>query len=584
MNQPTTKDEILGYECRFAVYCPPQDGSRNDLHTVKEIMHVKKPDGTVEQIPRLRRMPNYKRPFWATKEGYRKHKDKKEWELKSRVLQFECTQTDLVTRAAMAVGEGWRLKNGRNDIRAINDNPYLYGTDILSTACIKRYYQDTWPQLNTPYSVACFDVETDVLHGTNEIIMATLSFKQRVFTAVKKSFVAGQADVISRLHEKLQKYLGAMEHKDKDGNDVVTNYLAKRGIQWEVILVDSEIDIVKAVFEKAHEWKPDFFAIWNMDFDIPKVLAACERARVNPADLFSDPSVPMQYRHFEYKPGAKQKKTASGKVTPKRNEERWHTVFAPSSFYVIDAMCAYNFVRTGSQKEQSYSLNAMLEKHLGVRKLHFAEAEGYVGIEYHQFMQDRHPLEYVIYNVFDCVSMEELDEKTNDLSLSVPLFSKCSDFQYFASQPRRLADDLHYFCLANDRVMGSTNAKMAGEFDEQTVDLEGWIVTLPAHLVLDNGLQIIKENYLQVTNIRAHVGDLDVSASYPNGEAVFNISKETTHKELIEIDGISEYDTRMQGLNLSAGHVNAVEICTTFFGLPQMDAMLEAFEKEINAP
>lgn len=70
---------------------------------------------------------------------------------------------------------------------------------------------------------------------------------------------------------------------------------------------------------------------------------------------------------------------------------------------------------------------------------------------------------------------------------------------------------------------------------------------------------------------------LDVSASYPNGECVFNISKETTKKELISIEGVSEHTRRMQGINLSAGASNAVEFTTGMFKMPTMIQWLEAY-------
>lgn len=70
---------------------------------------------------------------------------------------------------------------------------------------------------------------------------------------------------------------------------------------------------------------------------------------------------------------------------------------------------------------------------------------------------------------------------------------------------------------------------------------------------------------------------LDVSASYPWGEACLNISKKTTHLELIDIEGISEHVRRMQGINLSGGATNAVEFCTAMFGLPTPVEWEEAF-------
>lgn len=103
---------------------------------------------------------------------------------------------------------------------------------------------------------------------------------------------------------------------------------------------------------------------------------------------------------------------------------------------------------------------------------------------------------------------------------------------------------------------------------------------LPSHLVADNGLKIIEENKELPTNLRIHVGDLDVAGSYPNGECVFNVSKETTSKELISIEGVEDQVSRMQTINISAGRVNAVDIGTSLFGLPTFDVWLDAFTKE----
>jgi hypothetical protein len=560
MTKTNTENNITGYECRFAVFCPSSNGDNSDMHLIKEIVH--KADGTTEPNIRLKR--NYKRPFWVTQKGARNHEDKKEWENIDHVLKYESTQSDLGRSINAALGQHWVTQN---DVRKIARSPYVYGCDILSTAVIKRSYQDKFKDTKiTPYTSAPFDIETDVVHGTEEIIMATLSFGSRIITVIKKSFVAGYSDVPNRLQELLIKYL--------------SEYVKKRGIVWETILVDTEAEIVTKIFERAHEWKPDFVSIWNITFDMGKVLKALNKAGIDPANVFSDPIVPEQYRHFNFKQGPKQKVTASGLVTPIKPSAQWHTVFCPSSFYFIDAMCAYRHIRTGNAEEPSYSLDNILNKELGIRKLKFEEAEGFSGLELHQFMQEKHPLEYIVYNVFDCISMEELDEKTKDLSLTMPLFSGCSDFENFKSQPRRLADTLHYFCLENKKVFGSTSSQMKNDFDEMTIGLDGWIVTLPAHLVTDCGLRVIQENNLLPTNIRGHVGDLDVSASYPNGGAVFNISKETTHKEIHRIEGVHEKVQRAQGINLSAGHVNAVEFACNMYGLPSMETMLKAFQNQ----
>ena len=58
---------------------------------------------------------------------------------------------------------------------------------------------------------------------------------------------------------------------------------------------------------------------------------------------------------------------------------------------------------------------------------------------------------------------------------------------------------------------------------------------------------------------------------------MFNISKATTHRELISIDGVSDYTRRMQGINLSGGATNAVEITSTLFSMPTLNEMLNQF-------
>ncbi len=576
----TTEIEVQKprYECRFATYCPPPERGMRDLHVIKEIVH--EPDGTVR--PNLRMVYDYKSPFWITKEGRRTHKEKKEWEDLENLNRFESTRAEQVFSISKALGMPW-FRGSLRDVCGGEKGQYVYGADILSTAVIKRSYQDRFPGVNTPYSSAMFDTETDVIRGTDEIQMATLSSKSRVFTAIQKDFVQGYSDVEARLQALLRKYLTQMKMKRKvDGKkqDVVVDILAERNITWEVMLVDREIDVVIEIFKRAHEWKPDFLAIWNIDFDIQKVMRAMEKAQVDPAAVISDPQVPPEYRYFRYKQGPKKKVTDSGKVMPIKPAAQWHTVFCPASFYFIDAMCAFKHIRIGNGEEPSYGLDAILKKHDLGGKLAFEEADHLVGIDWHQFMQERHPLEYVIYNVWDCVSMEMLDEVTTDLSLTLPLFSGCSDFENFKSQPRRTADNLHYFCLQQkNRVIGTTSSEMKMDLDKLTVGVDGWIVTLPAHLVTDSGLQVIKQAPQMRTNIRGHVGDLDVSASYPNGGCVFNISRETTHKELVKIVGVSEEQQRMQGINLSGGHTNAVEWCSGLLGLPPLEIMLNSYRR-----
>lgn len=48
--------------------------------------------------------------------------------------------------------------------------------------------------------------------------------------------------------------------------------------------------------------------------------------------------------------------------------------------------------------------------------------------------------------------------------------------------------------------------------------------------------------------------------------------------------GVSEHHRREVGVNLTAGRVNAVEICQKILNAPSLDDLLERFQREHNLP
>lgn len=445
-------------ECRFAWHIPAKSYGEDDYHYVKEVIHYS--DGTSK--PNTRLIKNFKRPFWITKASARNHVQKREWEYLENLNKFECTQSQLRDEIAKALGMRW----SKDHYKKLAASPYLYGSDITSTALIKKMYQDKWNK-TTKYSVAAFDIESDVVKdrdtsGHEEPIMATLVFKDKIFICTTEEYVAGIADVQNRFKEKVDKYIGT--------------FLEKRAAHVELKICRNVTEMLKSCIMRAHEWKPDFFAIWNMDYDIPKVLETLEKYSIDPREVFCDPTIPENMQICKYIQGPKKKTTASGKVKPLNPAEQWHTLKVTASFYVIDAMCAYKHLRLGEQEESSYSLDAILNKKLGIRKLTFAEADHLEKLAWHRFMQTNFKIEYMVYNNFDSLSMVELDEKTMDLEVSLPTFAGTTDFSNFKSQPKRIMDALHYYLLEEGAVLGtvgmSERIESSHNFDTST-DEEG---------------------------------------------------------------------------------------------------------------
>lgn len=567
MTATANKPAVIGHECKHALYFTANDGSPNDCLVVKEWIHYA--DGTKE--PNMRFVRNYERPFWVTRKELRKHNDKKEWEYKSRLQEFKSTQIKLV----QAVGRALERPGLSGNLRMVARSPYVYGFDVTTPVLIKHSYMEKWPALKDNLNtVAVLDIETDMVLPTNhpdhgKMIMGSVTMKDKARIVVLESYIKGIHDWEAKLQEKFRHYLG--------------EYQEKRGIKLEIVSAKTPGEAAFKLVQCAHEWKPDILTIWNMDFDIPKLCKVLEEEGYDLAEVWSDPATPKQFKYFKYIQGAAQKVTQSGKVLPLHPAERWHVVECPASFYVLDAMCVYLKIRIAKGKEASYSLDYILQKHLGIRKLKFEEANGYVGGKWHTFMQTNYKLEYCVYNLFDCISTEMLDEVTTDLCRMVSLLCGHSEYHRFPSQPRRTCDDLHFFCLERGLVAATTSDKMQDDLDQHVVSINDWIVTLPSYLVTDDGIQAIEELPNVRTQMRAHVADLDVEGTYPNVEIIANISKETTARELSKIEGIDEQVQRSVGINLSGGFVNAVEICVGLYKAPTMDELLAKF-KETHMP
>lgn len=556
-----TDKKIKGYECKHVFNVPSNFNGTDDLTFVKENIHYE--DGTIE--PSIRMMKNFERDFYITREGFQKHEDKKESELIGRLQKTTTNQRRMPERIARLLKKP--LHN--LSLRRLARSQYLYGTDIGVPAIVKHGYQKRFPNCTSESKVAVTDIETDVVHGTGQILSVSLTMKDKCLLVINEFFVKHHPNIVEDVKAGFDKYLG--EYKKSRNIDLIIHVMPTPG------------QCVTKMLEYAHDWQPDWMVCWNINFDLPKMIEAVKLEGYNVADVFCDPRVPAEFRYVEYIEGPAQKVTASGRVHSLNPWERWHTFNAPATFYWICAMSTYAFIRKAEGKEPNgYGLDAILNKILGVRKLNFKEADGYTKLKWHQFMQSNFKVEYLVYNLFDCISVELLDEKIKDLAITLPELCGFSDFCDFKSTPKQLADDLHYYLLEEKgKIIASTSDKMRDDLDDLVITMDGHIITLSAHLVIDNGIKCIKEFPHLSTLIRLHVADLDVKSAYPYGEIIMNISKATTALELTRIRDIPEEVRRIVGLNLTGGATNAVEYCTLLHRVPQLDDLLAEFEKDI---
>lgn len=492
------KEDIESIECKHVVYgTSSNDGNnyRDDMILIKEKIHLKNKTSVVNR----RIIKNPERPYWVTKPIYRNHEEKKTREFLDKVDMRMSTQAGLITNVKRSLDIIAPYKTLKQVARV----PYSYGLDLPVTSYYKKKYMNQYPDSFTENDVAALDIETDVVdyngtrRYTEEPILLQLTFKNRAILIATELYLK-----LTPLDEKTGKPTPPIP-KSKYIADCL-DYIPKRlketfdilKTKLEVHVVKTPLDAIKLLFERAHEWSPDIIAIWNIDFDLPIILETIKKYGGDIGDIFSDPKVPPEFRNAWYHKGQVVKRTQSGDETPLHWVDQWHTMRCLAGFYFIDQACAFRKIRFAGGNEPSWALASILKKYTSFTKLNERNeiTKDMTALQWHQYMQVHEKIEYSAYAIADGQGCELLDmePKVKDLAVSISTQCRHSDYDKFPSQPKRSVENMHYTCLENNMVLGSTSDKLyVDKFDDKSVGINDWIVTLAAHLILSTGIKCL---------------------------------------------------------------------------------------------
>lgn len=559
----------------FVSYAKNRFNKRDDMLIVKERV---KDTVTGAEHPVLRLVPNLKRPFQVTKPGLRNHTQKKDYESPENLDHYECTQAELPYRLATAL----KVHHPAPYISDLCNSPYVYTADIESRVLYRYQEMQRGIRENNGWTpkatMAVLDFEADVVHGTDRITSGAISMGKYAVIAVTKEFAKGMLNPEQEILEEAHKHL--KEHIDK------------RKIEIKVKLVENDLEVILAMFKFAHALKPDFLSIWNMSYDMGKILEVLERENIDPADVFCDPKIPREYRHFKYKVDGESKKGKADADPKKKSKnkhisELWHVVDCPASFYIIDNMCLFARLRAIEQKRTSYKLDDILQEMVDLRKLNFKEADHIQEgtLEWHRFMSTQHKALYCVYNLFDCISMELLDDVIGDVQVKTLPYAASTPLGRMQSNPTRLANAYYFYMREEGLYPCAAGNQMAEpEFDRQILNRRGWPVALDNRLTVPNiGRKRIADIVSEYTRMFSNVADADIASGYPTSQRVMNASRSTTIAEICRIKGIPEATHRRIAVNLTAAPANAVDICQTVLGMPTLNDLLDDFTRTQSA-
>ena len=424
-----------------------------DIHIIKEVWQNE--DKTYGD--RIKIIKDYKRPFWVTKQAYRNHNSKKESEFIDKVTLHHSTDSELGIEIPKALQDNRYV--GVKNFRRLKQNNFLYGIDVDARTIIKKRYLKRYPDGANPFRIGVFDIEVDLL--SNKIIILSLVTYKKLRIGLLKSYAKRIPDVINKIKDGYERYIPKVDFKEDIKKDM------------EIRVFDTEVELIRWVFHEANYADIDFLTGWNIKYDIGEILERLENANIEPAEIFHYDKIPYEYRYFKFKEARSKKITEAGREIPVNPEEQWHTVKSTTNYYFIDAMSSHRYVRVGGKTVPGgYSLDNILAHEGVAQKLKFDTKGGVKGAEWHIYMTQNKPLEYIIYNIWDVMSILALDAKTKDLTISVPLLSGVSHFDIFNSGPRKLVDALFFFYLQHGRVLG---VKDPTEENDKLLGLSGWV-------------------------------------------------------------------------------------------------------------
>ena len=534
-----------------------------DAVVIKEYIYPSKETET--PIPNIRIIENPKRQFAVTKPQFRTYDEKKEWESLDRVDWYTTYNKNLTESVYHALYGKPAHKFVQK--KKLESSPYIYGTKIGIETLIHHHYTEELNKIGykpIPAKVGMLDIETSVLSDDQKIIIITATHENKVYTAVLRDYLTYE-------NENGDMVRGTLETLQNMSKNVLHDIIEKYNFEFYYHIADTPQELILWIMQNIHQNHTDFIGIWNIDFDIPKIIKALDEEGIPLEDVFSHPDVPKKFRHAKYEPDMKK--------DVQHFTRKWHWLSTTGTAQFYDMMCLYSYLRIPEGLKPSYSLDAILQTHGLGGKLKFKSdipnAEYMSNIDWHRHMQKKKPYEYIIYNQYDAMSLQMLEWKINDMSALYLLVGN-THIRDFNKQSKMAGDILHFECLKLNKVIGVAGGEMVGKYDH-LIPKAGGAVLRPER-THELGMKALTDMPHVTTMLHPFTGDLDFSQMYPTAIICANLSRETKKATLVEIDTFSQEHVQDISSKMVSPTENAQSIESTYFNLPTYMEMWAAYK------
>jgi DNA polymerase elongation subunit (family B) len=319
-----------------------------------------------------------------------------------------------------------------------------------------------------------------------------------------------------------------------------------------LLFFDKEIDLIKTLFSTINDLKPDFCGMWNAQFDFLTLYNRIKQLGKTPEKIMCPSEMP--YKKVYFSEDTRHQDPA---------EKNSHIDVSCYTNY-IDTMLLYASIRKTMGKKDSYSLDAISEEELGMKKLDLG-ADNVRTLPFSDFP------EFVKYNIRDVVLLYMLDKKLGDINLIYSLAVKTRTRVSKAfTKTVCIKNLMKHFCEQQGWIMSNNHNATYGGDRESNDKFKGAFVSDPllnakvGTIVNGEPSQFIFEKVI----------DMDLSSLYPSIILAFNIDLQTEFGKIILNQ--DEVDMSPQFMN-GVISKNWARLGEEWFGLPSPDELIKKY-------
>lgn len=489
---------------------------------------------------------------------------------------------DLEMCIAKVAGEDWvkYLKdNNANKNRKMNKNIHkwegVYGSDYD----IEQWYRIQWllhlhNEKVKPVTTGYLDIETDIL-GLDHFVLPGEVPINAITLIDEEAMVSHTLLLRNSKNPLIEEFEQDIEGFVEELNELFDETYGE--IDYNIYMYDEdrEIDLIRDLFRLVNTLNKDFILIWNMDFDIPYIIARIRELGYDPDEICTHPDFARKVAYYS-------------KVDDKGVVANRSSRFVLSSYSnFICQMTLYAGMRKGQGELRSTALNAVGRDEIGDEKIDYSESSSIATLPYDNYRM------FVIYNIKDVLLQMGIKKKTGDVEgLYLRSYSNCISYEKTFKQTKFLEDRGYVEYMEQGLVIGNNvnsdydtpyeeRNRPKGDDEEDEESFAGGLVADP----LLNGKYGIQVFGAHSNHIYNNAVDFDFASMYPWITITFNIAKSTMIGKLIiddvDVESAMSYANDLES-NTDKGRVfledfitnHVASVATKWFGLPDANSLV----------